>query len=89
MVDLDQDGDIISRIIRTRVLPELETIREEDAGKIRREVVYLSLELLSKQTGEQDYIFSQLRIWLQDESNWKADVEISLQNVVCCAVYHL
>ncbi len=80
----DQESDIISGTIRTRVLHELGSVNEEDAGQIRREVVHLSLELLGKQSGEQqDYILSLLCTWLQTDSDWKTDVETALQNLVC------
>ncbi|KAI0743191.1 hypothetical protein BC629DRAFT_1740217 [Irpex lacteus] len=79
----DQESDIISGTIRTRVLHELGSVNEEDAGQIRREVVHLSLELLGKQSGEQqDYILSLLCSWLQTVSDWKINVETALQNLI-------
>ncbi|KAI0087407.1 hypothetical protein BDY19DRAFT_893157 [Irpex rosettiformis] len=81
--DKDQDYDITATILRTRILPELDRVREEDASQIRRGVVRLSLELLSKQHREQgSFTSSQLCNWLRDEPVWKADFETTLQEII-------
>ena len=81
--DANGDCDIITSLLRTRVLPELDRVSDEDGSQIRRGAIRLSLELLNKQRGEaENFTLSQVCSWLRDESSWKADVETTLQEIV-------
>lgn len=81
--DMNGDCDIITTLLRTRILPELNNVRDEDASQLRRGAVRLSLELLSKQHGEAGNLsLLQLCSWLRDEPSWKVDVETTLQEIV-------
>lgn len=79
----DSTGDIVLTIFRTRVLPEMERVREEDSQGIRSEVVRFALELLCKQHDHQrQYILTQLCDWFRSYPVWKASISNTLEEMV-------
>jgi hypothetical protein len=90
LTDADNDSETVVEMLRTRVLPELNRLREEDVGHIRREVVRLVLELSRDREGQQrEFLLSQLLSWVQNKQDWKHDVEEILREIVSVHLRHI
>lgn len=84
------DAEVIIRILRTRLLPEVEAIRGADPTEIQSNVIRLVLELLCvKDCPEQEYLLMHLSNWYEDANGWKSSVEQTLKNLVSIMkLYH-
>ncbi|KAI0077367.1 hypothetical protein K474DRAFT_1751763 [Panus rudis PR-1116 ss-1] len=79
----DEDDQIIVQLFRSRILPEVEAMRTDDAAAIQRCVVRLMLELLCvHQTEEREYLLMHICDWYQNKPDWKKSIEASLAEIV-------
>ena len=77
------DVAVISRVFHTRVLPEIQSIRNKDAGLTRRTVIKFALELACTPSNpDRDPIFAQIAAWLRDSQDWKSSVEETVNELV-------
>lgn len=79
------DADVIVRILRTRIFPEVEALSEKDSMEARGRAVKLVLELMCIQNGgEHEYLVVQFCHWYQDTQTWKSSIENTIRDVVSC-----
>ncbi|KAI0947727.1 hypothetical protein AcW1_009415 [Taiwanofungus camphoratus] len=77
------DADVIVRILRTRIFPEVEALSEKDSMEARGRAVKLVLELMCIQNGgEHEYLVVQFCHWYQDTQTWKSSIENTIRDVV-------
>lgn len=88
--DADTYGELLITLLRTRILPEIEGMREEDAAEIRSRTIRLVLEVLciSDSTGR-EYLLMHLCNWYQTEKLWRDSIEAALDDMVRSLQYIL
>jgi hypothetical protein len=81
--DTARYAELVIALFRSRILPEISGLREEDAPSIRGKAVQLVLELLSiRDSLSRDYLLMHLENWYQADRLWKESIESSLQDLV-------
>ena len=76
-------GELLINLLRTRILSEIEGMREEDSVEIRGKTVHLVLEVLCIGDGtEREYLLMHLCNWYQSEKHWKESIEGALDEIV-------
>lgn len=80
------DADVIIHLLRTRILPEVEAMRDDSfavVGEIQRSVIRLVLELLCvRGSTDREYVMLYFCHWVQEGGKWRQSVEQSLQDFV-------
>lgn len=77
------DVAVINRVFHTRVLPEIQSLRDKDAGQARHGVIRLALNLaLAANNPDKDKICIQITTWLRDSQGWKASIEETINDTV-------
>ena len=80
------DADMIIRLLRTRILPEVEAMQDDAfavIGEIQSSVIRLTLELLCvRGSSGREYVMSHFCHWVQGGGNWRESVERSLKEFV-------
>ncbi|KAH9946910.1 hypothetical protein B0H21DRAFT_857417 [Amylocystis lapponica] len=77
------DVDRIIGVFRSRILPELEAIRDREAAEIQTSVITLVLDLLRIQgNSEREYLLMHFCHWFQDLPEWKANINTTLQDLI-------
>ena len=70
-------------LLRSRILPEINGLREEDSAEIRGKTIRLVLELLSKgDSVGSEYLLMHLCNWYQTEKLWREGIESALSEIV-------
>ena len=81
-----RDADVITHLLRTRILPEVEAMREdafETVGEIQSSIIRLVLELLRVgETSNREWMLLYFSHWLQEGGNWRQSVENPLREFV-------
>ena len=81
--DADDYGELLITLLRTRILPEIEGIREEDAALIRSKTMHLVLEVLCiGDSHGREYLLMHLCNWYQSEKLWRESIELALDEMV-------
>ena len=76
-------GELLINLLRTRILSEIEGMREEDSAEIRSKTIQLVLEVLCIGDGtEREYLLMRLCNWYQSEKHWKESIEAALDEMV-------
>ncbi|KAI0792519.1 hypothetical protein C8Q75DRAFT_714346 [Abortiporus biennis] len=79
----EEDGEILVRLFRSRILPEVEALAVDDAAEIQTSVVRLVLELLCiEESSEQDYIMMHFCDWYQNQKDWKASIDTTVTTII-------
>lgn len=80
------DADVIIHLLRTRLLPEVEAMRDDTfavVGEIQSKIIRLVLELLCvRGSNDREYVMLYLCHWVQEGGKWRKSVEQSLQKFV-------
>lgn len=77
------DGEVIIRLFRSRILPEVEAMRRDDAAEIRTQTVRLVLELLCVQeSDEREYVLMHFCDWYQNKKDWRESIHTTLARFV-------
>ncbi|CCL98233.1 uncharacterized protein FIBRA_00227 [Fibroporia radiculosa] len=80
------DASAISRILFSRVLPEIDFIRDGDISDTRQSVVRLAIDLLSvRGYSERDSVLALLSRLAQDSMDWKSQFEDAVKDLVANA----
>ncbi|OBZ67524.1 hypothetical protein A0H81_12594 [Grifola frondosa] len=81
---LIMDCDAIVGVLRSRVLPEVEAMQNDDfAAEIQNRVVRLTLELLCiRGSSEREYVMRQFCRWFRDDMRWKLSIEKTIQEFI-------
>lgn len=87
--DTDEYGDLMVSLLRTRILPEIAALQEEEAAEIRSRLIQVVLELLSIHDSEdREYLLMHFCDWYQQKGAWRDGVEAALTEIVG-ALQHL
>ena len=77
------DVAVINRVFHTRVLPEIQSIRDKDAGQARHGVIRLALNLaFAANDSDKAEICGQITTWLKDTQGWKVSIEETINDTV-------
>ncbi|GBE83781.1 hypothetical protein SCP_0508370 [Sparassis crispa] len=77
------DSDVIIRLFRSRILPEVEALRDTDSADVKTVAITLVMELLPIDGNqERDYLIMHFSHWYHDLPNWKASIEKTLQDLI-------
>ncbi|TFY56273.1 hypothetical protein EVJ58_g7743, partial [Rhodofomes roseus] len=77
------DVAVISRVFHTRVLPEIHSIRNKDAGQTRHTVIRFALDLACTPSNpDREAFFTQLSAWLGDKQDWNIAVEETINELI-------
>ena len=77
------DVAVINRVFHTRVLPEIQSIRDKDAGQTRHGVIRLALNLaFAAGNTQKDKTCGQIVTWIRDSQDWKLNVEETINDIV-------
>ncbi|KAI0754356.1 hypothetical protein C8Q80DRAFT_1095352 [Daedaleopsis nitida] len=80
------DADTIIHLLRTRILPEVEAMRDDAfavVGEIQSSIIRLVLELLCVRGGsDREYVMLYFCHWVQEGGKWRQSVENSLQDFI-------
>jgi len=80
------DVTVVCRIFRTRMLKEMEVIRENDVTDTRRSMLRLCLDLTCiRGYVEREFLTTQILLWIQDSTSWKASVEETIRDLIANA----
>ncbi len=81
-----EDADVIIHLLRTRILPEVEAMRDDAfavVGEIQSIIIRLALELLCvRGSREREYVILYFSHWVQEGGKWRQSVENSLKELV-------
>ena len=84
------DAHVIIHLLRTRILPEVEAMRDDAfavVGEIQSSVIRLVLELLCvRDSRDGEWVILYFCHWVQTGGRWRESVEKCLQDVVCVIV---
>ncbi|GJE94860.1 hypothetical protein PsYK624_110360 [Phanerochaete sordida] len=81
--DLGPHTEVLTTLLRTRILPEIDGLREEDAPEIRSKAVQLVLELLCLGGDETvEYLLMRICDWYQKDKSWKEGIEAALGEII-------
>ena len=62
-------------------------MQDEEAAEIRRQVIRLVLELFCIEGSiDREYLSMYLCDWYQNQTEWKEEIEATLQRLVCASV---
>lgn len=76
---------MVITLLRTRILPEIDGLRQEDAFEIRNKTIQLTLEVLCLADDEgQEYLLMRLCDWYQKDQTWKENIEAALGEIASC-----
>ncbi|TCD63487.1 hypothetical protein EIP91_005346 [Steccherinum ochraceum] len=77
------DGEVIIRLFRSRILPEVEAMRTDDAAEIQTQIARLVLELLCvRESDEREYVLMHFCDWYQNKKDWRESIHIMLAQFV-------
>ncbi|EKM57985.1 uncharacterized protein PHACADRAFT_139496 [Phanerochaete carnosa HHB-10118-sp] len=81
--DMGRYAEVMITLIRTRIMPEIDGLSEEDAPEIRSKAIQLVLELicLGADDGE-EYLLMRLCDWYQKDKTWKGSIEAALEEII-------
>ncbi|TFK92378.1 hypothetical protein K466DRAFT_480806 [Polyporus arcularius HHB13444] len=81
-----EDADVIIHLLRTRILPEVEAMRDDAfavVGEIQSVIIRLALELLCvRGSREREYVILYFSHWVQEGGKWRQSVENSLKELI-------
>ena len=81
-----EDADVIIHLLRTRILPEVEAMRDDAfavVSEIQSSIIRLVLELLCvRGSSGREYVMLYFCHWLQEGGKWRQSVENSLKEFV-------
>lgn len=81
--DADIYGELLTTLLRTRILPEIEGMREEDTVEIRSKTIHLVLEVLcAGGDAGRGYLLMRLCDWYQAKKLWRESIEAALDEMV-------
>ncbi|KIP07274.1 hypothetical protein PHLGIDRAFT_105851 [Phlebiopsis gigantea 11061_1 CR5-6] len=81
--DAHANGELLINLLRTRILSEIECMRDEDSTEIRTKTIQLVLEVLSIGDGtEREYLIMRLCNWYQSEKRWRESIEAALDEMI-------
>lgn len=76
-------GELLITLLRTRILSEIEGMRDEDSAGIRTKTIQLVLEVLRIGDGsEREYLLMHLCNWYQSDKHWRESIESALDEMV-------
>lgn len=77
------DSDIVIKVFRTRVLPDVEAMDSEISAELRVTIIRLVIEVLRNRHGhERDYISMVFSRWYQEGGLWAESINTSLRDLV-------
>ena len=80
------DAGVIIHLLRTRILPEVEAMRDDafaTVSEIQSSIIRLVLQLMCvRGTVDREWVLLYLSHWLQETNKWRKSVEHSLQEFV-------
>lgn len=80
------DVAVINRVFHTRVLPEIQSIRDRDTRHARHGVIRFALALaFAPGNTDKAKTFGQIVAWLKDSQGWKVSVEETINDTVSSA----
>ncbi|RPD69417.1 hypothetical protein L226DRAFT_471808 [Lentinus tigrinus ALCF2SS1-7] len=81
-----EDADVIIHLLRTRILPEVEAMRDDAfavVSEIQSSIIRLVLELLCvRGSSEREYVMLYFCHWVQEGGKWRQSVENSLKEFI-------
>ncbi|THH32609.1 hypothetical protein EUX98_g1559 [Antrodiella citrinella] len=79
----EMDGETIIRLFRSRILPEVEAMRTDDAAEIQTQIIRLVFELLCVQNSdEREYVLMHFCDWYQNKKDWKESIHSTLAQFI-------